>query len=84
MSSPPLTVGVFHTFSDRSREVKACMCAQLRELMEERARLCSENKSLDMQVRLLQEKVNEAAPLRTEVTIPPGFSLRYPGRSPIE
>lgn len=35
--------------------------------MEERARLSSENKSLDMQVKLLQEKVNEAVPLRTEV-----------------
>ena len=58
---------------------KSVLQAQLRELMEERARLCSENKSLDMQVRLLQEKVNEAAPLRTEVTVLPSFALHCPG-----
>jgi hypothetical protein len=36
--------------------------------MEERARLSSENKGLDMKTKMLEEKVNEAAPLRAEVS----------------
>ena len=40
---------------------------QVRELLEERAQLQSENKDLDHRIRGLQEKANESAALRSEV-----------------
>ena len=43
---------------------------QLRELMEERARLQTENKNFHSQVESLQERASEVTALRSEVSMP--------------